>query len=1306
MICGPLNQEEIRNRLSTKTRSYTTVSETLEESVKRIKEFANAVKESYKNGERFRTIGGVPVDATPSTIAQKKYGPKVESFTEEQEKKGDYMQKNGIEVHSELGENILPAIFKGEKPKKTSDKIKDADFETLTGTGRAIYQWAKKKQEAIDPNGKFTLLPEQLVGSTLNPMTGRADAIIVFSNGRAAIIDFKTTAIKHNYLNKKGELASDDFFMGKKKKQYDYQIREYKVMLEDNYGIKVDETFLVPVILTLTEKGNISKIRSYQKNDEAEDKYLSFLPAISSTTGVPTLDRMLKKIQDRIKTLEKRKGKEDQKKANILRRQFKSLSIDKDLTASANVLNTLQVEVAKLKGLETFTNENINTLEEMRSEVKIYTNLPALYKDVVGFHNNAEELKRMVSEVDTNAEYLLNEIDSILTEIAMNNSFYEKDINTDKTSVKMTRSLSYLAKKTLGYNSIDNPYVRALMKVVNEMNALHNFEVNKTKERILKAERAALKKVGSSEKLYSYLIDKKRGKLHKMMSEEYWEMLNKLTKLPVEQRGLKIKEMFRIKNEAAYRENYQKERKEYLVWLDKEIASLGFKSKAAANAAYRTRLDIWESHNDLLGNVSAWANKKTRFQHLEIKPEIKEKYLSEEYRKIQSVPEVLAYYQMWSEEMEEIRKMLNLDYNTVGNTMIPWFRKDLWDAFSQGIGAVPKEIWKSMTTVREGDIDMHNYNDKEGNERVVPILGITPFLDKNNKAMVDQKSYDLTKSLLMFTDMAYKAKFAMDAEGAALTILELHERDGVDKYLQKGERHKDYTGDAQKNLLEYKHIQELLNAALETEIYSIYTTDLKDSPKLAKSFKSAVEWNAKRILGLAVVPAVAGGVAAYLQLRAIENSEKYWSKEQGKVGDKLILKLIQDGVAGKKTKPGAFIKGMDVLIESSVEKDINQANPTFFKKYFNTRSLFAIFRTSDEAVDMKIALSAAQNYGFDQDGNLFRLESLPEGTPSVYDLFEFDEAKGEYSLEKFGATDKEKALKLGQFRTMIGNVQYRVKGSMARGESAAYQQSLMLGALSQFKTWMPGVVLERFEKTNYNVHTDTVNTGRYTSFGALSQIGEVGDGEIKFVKEFIAKTKVAAHLMYKMMNRKHLISKTEEGKASLKMSFERLSKDTQDYFIGSSGSIEHGVEEYGKHLERQMVAMASELKYIMLSAIAFLAMGMAYAGEDDREETVIGWVMRQIYKFLRKLGLELRFSYNPLEILSLSQDFMPVISLFDTILDFLGNTADEGRDWIFGENSKQDKSDPFHYFSLLLFGGRQFRQTADFIWEGDKKLPN
>ena len=79
---------------------------------------------------------------------------------------------------------------------------------------------------------------------------------------------------------------------------------------------------------------------------------------------------------------------------------------------------------------------------------------------------------------------------------------------------------------------------------------------------------------------------------------------------------------------------------------------------------------------------------------------------------------------------------------------------------------------------------------------------------------------------------------------------------------------------------------------------------------------------------------------------------------------------------------------------------------------------------------------------------------------------------------------------------------------------------------------------------------------------------------------------------------------------------------------------------------------------------------------------------------------------NPQEFKNLVQNPFPLASLVVDVFNTVGNTLDQIRDDIVGQDSKRDRSGRFHYSSKWIPGVHQLRRTGIFesIWEEDARV--
>jgi hypothetical protein len=170
------------------------------------------------------------------------------------------------------------------------------------------------------------------------------------------------------------------------------------------------------------------------------------------------------------------------------------------------------------------------------------------------------------------------------------------------------------------------------------------------------------------------------------------------------------------------------------------------------------------------------------------------------------------------------------------------------------------------------------------------------------------------------------------------------------------------------------------------------------------------------------------------------------------------------------------------------------------RKYLSSRVLMSSFRIQEERIDDLIANSMADNFGYDDKGNLYNLTRFGEDVPShitkISDGFTFDE-KGQIFLKNI--TDEEAIRNvIIKFRNAYRETQQKIKGTMNDEDIRLGQRNIIFNLFMMYKTWMPGVFNERFKgfisKTEHLVYNDAIDSfemGRYrAAYNVFNKYGE------------------------------------------------------------------------------------------------------------------------------------------------------------------------------------------------------------------------
>ena len=107
--------------------------------------------------------------------------------------------------------------------------------------------------------------------------------------------------------------------------------------------------------------------------------------------------------------------------------------------------------------------------------------------------------------------------------------------------------------------------------------------------------------------------------------------------------------------------------------------------------------------------------------------------------------------------------------------------------------------------------------------------------------------------------------------------------------------------------------------------------------------------------------------------------------------------------------------------------------------------------------------------------------------------------------------------------------------------------------------------------------------------------------------------------------------------------------------------------------------------------------------DDGHPDYRDNYALRQLYKVILKAQMELGFSTNPKDVITLlGKGLLPISKVLVDIANTFGNTVDESRDIVFGENSPQDKTPVGYYSTRWIKGVNGLRKTVDWFYEQDK----
>jgi len=370
------------------------------------------------------------------------------------------------------------------------------------------------------------------------------------------------------------------------------------------------------------------------------------------------------------------------------------------------------------------------------------------------------------------------------------------------------------------------------------------------------------------------------------------------------------------------------------------------------------------------------------------------------------------------------------------------------------------------------------------------------------------------------------------------------------------------------------------------------------------------------------------------------------------------------------------------------------------RKIINERAMFYPLRKADEKIMQTILVAMSQNYGITKDGNIIRLNIKGVDNSEYKSIWESAVVndEGEISIE---GLSKDGFI---AFRQAVKNTSGNIIGNMSPDDISMTDLSLTQNIIMQFKSWMPGVIRERTGKLRYDETIQSMKWGRFRALGDQFKRYDMTDAEASFMKNMLTYTTKA--IIPELL--KTIVDLSTFGIAP-KLGMKRINKERamRKYIEWQSENPEIAekttFEDFLEIKEGQIKASLVELRCIF----GFLSMLMFLGGksdDDDQARYYHNWLTRNAYKILTKSYSELVFMWSPNQLAQLMKNPIPMWSLLTLAQKTLVNGVDETRDFLYGENSSQDKSPAGYYMLQWAYGGPQLARFIE-LYKSYEKSP-
>jgi hypothetical protein len=1315
------------------------------------------------------TIFGQEVKERFSSIAKKAYESRIGStLIERTLQEPDFIKKKdaGSRVHEILADFMLAKL--GQKKKsdvvaraKVGDyAVTGANLRELENLVDEVYEDIQKLQKEIDPKGKVTILVEQRILDPVQDRGGTMDIHAIFSDGTGLIYDYKTTHSKaDNY--QMGQLV-DDLLHENKVADNELTMAEYKRIAIQRMGIKkIRQTRLVPVHLRLELKPesewgdfdyrtkNVELIEAGSRTGRDSDQFLKPIPVAGEETKYAGINELLERQFILLKNLNTKLNEDtltaderDRLKTKIstLRRSIRHTLTDGEIydiiDSASNIVSEIRqrIHIPQFDGKDNPNSLYIDNEEliELKQEISIYTyiieNTSIYYRDLQ--NENPEEFKRLRTAIST----IASNVDMALTDIKqeLNKRTLESivdDAKDEQGNLKPLTELDFLNRNFTRISEIDHPVFRSAWQLIQDKLFEQRQELKKISDHIDEKDKAVAiwaKSTGISKlDAFRKIIDFTTGNLINKLSKELYDKIESAYSNPdIEKGAEELKKYLMIKDEKNFKENFDRRFKNFKERMKYKHMDDPIKQKKA--------IDNWYLNNNLLQSEVAWTSKYNR-KYLTFKPEVEEANLSNEYREIQNIKPLLDYYNMYRKYNDEFRGILGLsNYKKLPTNFIANVRKSMTESLAtedirSAFKYINTEFWDSFNA-REDDIYISDRDSSGDIKRTIPVLYLNPLRNKNNEVDNTKKSYDLSKNLLLFSKMVYNHKNMSEIEPVIIGMKELM---GHPTAEQGGTQVLDANGrKVLGNIREYA-----MKKGIDTDTYRLFE-DLMDfylygikfktdnsfgnSARLTKILLKLKNYYAKKALSFAVLPGlgalVAGNVSSFFEgVKGVNyTKQNIIDAEKNKVKDF--------------TKFKALSLFFDVYAEDPINVLMDAKSANFITRVGTTRNMFYPLRKADELINDELANRLSLNWGIDTENKLglgknalIRLNRPDLDTTdikSVWELTTIDKTTGKISIE--GIIDKEGNIinkdAYIAFRNAVKATSASIIGSLSQEDISRIDTHLLYNLMFQFKTWMPGIVQERFRALRYDARLQSVRWGRYrAAFAEYGLSSSEIDGAQKInnywnqiVLPNIGKTAldlitfgaafkygiggVSTEYTNKFGKTRRIRSNTMRAK---RMYYDWILKEKLD-------PKKVTFEMYLETKEGQMKAMIVELRTI-LSFMSIL-MFLGGDGDDGEPRYMDNYISRLLFKTMAKANSELSFVWSPTQMAQIIKNPLPMSAMFTDIIKLTSNTFDEGRDIIFGENSPYDKSPSFFYTMQMAYGGNQLARFLE-LYEQYKKNP-
>ena len=1182
-------------------------------------------------------------------------------------------------------------------------KLTGTQFGELRDGLTKVVEGVQARQKKIDPKGTVKFFPEIIIYDQFGDVGGTIDLAVLYSNGAVGVYDYK--GINFNPKHRQVSLLAED--------AYNIQIAEYKKILKDRYGVKeFAETRIIPIDMQMNESTNgyaSLAMGATDINDKARP-YLEHIPVAREETEDKALNLALRKLFDLYDSLRADLSKDPYNeeiatRASHVKKQIREIQLNRDVSFIYGEIRSLYDQFAEREILPIDHPEYLHNdkLRDFREMIKAYEDFginamaTAKSQEDIPLIQDLERIAHMIGSLQRRIEHVERE-----------NINRESDYDVGATA-KAEGFMGRLFKQLSQFN---RPVFKKLSDMIHVNSQNVRTQVDATVEDIGKKTdtlkewaRARGKSLQDAFDMIIITNDKddpklrgQEGGLVKKFSQKFYDNRNTAREVGdkkwfLEHTQIEIGADGRLYYIGETRKEYDEKRKKYHDYIKRTYP--GDERREFRNEQLRT----WDNKYNITDNQSI-ALYNTR--NYLIRPQEAPKNYSDQYNfmlRVENKP-LLDYYNTYVEYNKKFAEMTGKNIN---ENFIAEISKDLMDMIGEtGVSGLTG-IWdniKRSIEVREFDLQRGSIDPATGKQiQAIPLfytdklkgrvtekdrekikqemladetVTVVEGTDKWNKEFERRekaqeystgsksKSKDLSRSLILFAETAYSYEQLKNSESTALALREMMKASDQETELVDGSGKKFLNAFTRKTatmlgvpLSEQQAFEQFINLYWYGQTMQGGDRTITVGGKTysaSKAYQNIMKLTSATALGLKPLLAAGNALGIKSNYYMTGWEGRYYTKEDIKNTHKLLLTRNENYALG--------YKFFEPYTHNLSFRKANNLSASKTVKFATFENLFILHRVGDEMIDRNITISMMQRFGIDSDGVVKRLDRIKgEDKRSLLERGKTENDK--YSIE--GLSEEQYI----RFRRMIQRAAVGVKGNMPEEDRNLIGTTLTGQALMQFRNWMPGLITKRFKDLQHDELFDEYDVGRFrVFFGEFTAKG--------LMPKLGAFTRLLGEVtMMNLYNKKGINMEVTE-------------KYYNKYMISNPDSS-LTLEEFVELRKAKLQGMAKEIQ-ILLGFVLLVTGGKAFLPEeeDDPVSIAVALAAQNMFRMSHRGLLELSFFFSPKSVTTILKSPVPSLRVFNDISKMLRNSLDETRDFVIGEESKQDKTPAFYYISKLV----------------------